>query len=59
MAVEVWLDRSHVRRVRFKDEQRVETVELWDFGIPLHALDWTRLPTFRSPKEAASLAGSS
>lgn len=56
MPVEVWIDSTHVRRVRFKGEHGVETVELWDFGIPVDGLDWTRLPTFRSPKEAAWLA---
>jgi len=56
LPIEVWVDESHVRRVRFERDDRVETVELWDFGTPLDAIDWTRLPTFRSPEEAESLA---
>jgi hypothetical protein len=58
MPVEVWIDSARVRRVRFTGEHRVETVELWDFGIPLDGLDWTRLPTFRSPAEAAWVTAS-
>jgi hypothetical protein len=57
LPLDVWLDGSHIRRVRFTSEvgrkQRRETLELWDFGVPLDDLDWTRLPTFRSPDEAA------
>jgi hypothetical protein len=25
------------------------TTELWDFGVSLEDLDWTRLPDFRNP----------
>jgi len=53
--IEVWLDDEHVRRVRFLPEHRVETLELWDFGVSPDDLDWTRLPTFRSSEEAAAL----
>lgn len=54
--VDVWLDDdAHVRRVRFVDEHRTDTLELWDLGVPVDDLDWTRLPTFRSPEEAAEL----
>ena len=53
---EVWIDDKHVRRIAFCSEQRTETLELWDFGIDVEDLDWTRLPTFRSPEEAAELA---
>jgi hypothetical protein len=49
LPIHVWLDESHVRRVRRASSDRIETVELWDFGAPLAALDWTRLPTFRTP----------
>ena len=56
LPVDVWLDDTHIRRIRFNSnqsgEQRSETLELWDFGARLDDLDWTRLPTFRSPKEA-------
>ena len=25
-------------------------VELWDFGVPVDSLDWSRLPSFRTPR---------
>jgi hypothetical protein len=53
LPVEVWADDRHVRRVRFRPEHRTETLELWHFGVPLDDLEWTCLPTFRSPEEAA------
>ena len=56
LAVAVWLDDAHIRRVRFASEHSTETLELWDFGTPVDDLDWTRLPTSRSPKEAARVA---
>lgn len=56
LPVEVCIDDEHVRRVRFRPEHRTETLELWDFGVPLDDLDWSRLPTFRSPREAAAVA---
>jgi hypothetical protein len=55
LPIEVWVDESHVRRIRFEHKDQVDTVELWDFGTPMDGLDWTRLPTFRSPEEADSL----
>jgi hypothetical protein len=24
------------------------TLELWDFGVPVDSLDWSRLPSFRA-----------
>ena len=56
LPIEVCLDDEHVRRVRFRPEHRTETVELWGFGVSLDDLDWRRLPTFRSPGEAAAVA---
>jgi hypothetical protein len=56
LPIEICLDDQHVRRVRFHPEHRTETLELWDFGVSLDDLDWSRLPTFRSPGEAAALA---
>jgi hypothetical protein len=52
----VWIDDLHVLRIAFCSPERTETLELWDFGVGLDDLDWTRLPTFRSPEEAARLA---
>ena len=52
----VWVDDQHVRRIRFEEHassrqasvSRVVTLELWDFGIPVDSLDWSRLPSFRT-----------
>jgi hypothetical protein len=52
----VWLDGQHVQRFqtvergsgRYARATKTETVELWDFGVPVDELDWTRLPTFRA-----------
>lgn len=57
LTADVWLDDSHIRRVRFtEDEHQTETIDLFDFGVSVHDLDWTRLPTFRSPAEASKVA---
>jgi hypothetical protein len=53
----VWIDGKHVRRFqtvergsgRYARATKTETVELWDFGVPVDELDWSRLPTFRTP----------
>ena len=53
----VWIDGQHVRRFqtvergsdRYALAARTETVELWDFGVPVDELDWSRLPSFRTP----------
>ena len=54
----VWIDSEHVRRfqavergsARFSRATTTETVELWDFGVPVDSLDWSRLPSFRTPR---------
>jgi hypothetical protein len=54
----VWIDGKHVRRFqtvergsgRYARATKTETVELWDFGVPVDELDWSRLPTFRTPR---------
>jgi hypothetical protein len=53
----VWIDDECIRR--FQTVERgsgrtarattTETVELWDFGVPVDELDWSRLPAFRTP----------
>jgi hypothetical protein len=52
LPLDVWLDQTYVRRVRFTREERfgreTEAIELWEFGVTVNHLDWTRLPTFRS-----------
>jgi hypothetical protein len=59
----VWIDGEHVRRIQLKrrrtlpgsaDESgfgvfREVTLELWDFGVSVSELDWSRLPSFRTP----------
>jgi hypothetical protein len=52
----VWVDDQHVRRIRFEEHAssgqasvtRIVTLELWDFGVPVSSLDWSRLPSFRA-----------
>lgn len=53
----VWVDDQHVRRVRSVEHgstrdvsfSGTRTLELWDFGVPVDSLDWSRLPSFRAP----------
>jgi hypothetical protein len=56
----VWIDGKHVRRIQLKQNWlpgpagepgdlgifREVTLELWDFGVPVNKLDWSRLPSF-------------
>jgi hypothetical protein len=54
----VWIDPEHVRRIEFTDlGSRHLVLELWDFGLDTAEYDWSRLPTFRSPSEAAYYSG--
>ena len=48
LPIEVWIGDGYIRRVRLCAEQRTQTLELWDFGVAVDDLDWTRLPAFRS-----------
>jgi hypothetical protein len=58
LPVTVWTDDRFIRRVQFDYEQKKPlTLELWDFDVPTDELDWSRLPTFKSPEEAAYHAG--
>jgi hypothetical protein len=53
----VWVDDEHVRRVRSEERgsrgdvsfSEIQTLELWDFGVPVDPLDWSRLPSLRAP----------
>jgi hypothetical protein len=57
-ALTVWTDGQYVRRVRFANQAVNDIspdlngygslihVELWDFGVPVTQLDWSRLPDF-------------
>jgi hypothetical protein len=62
LVLTVWIDGQHIRLVRFEDHAprdlepkqgdssaKVLTLELWDFGVPVQELDWSRLPTFHTP----------
>jgi hypothetical protein len=52
----VWIGGQHVQRLqtlergsgRYARATTTETVELWDFGVPVDDLDWSRLPDFRT-----------
>jgi hypothetical protein len=52
----VWVDDQHVRRIRLEGRDSIRwasvswtaTLELWDFGVPVDSLDWSRLPSFRA-----------
>jgi hypothetical protein len=58
LPVAVWTDDRFIRRVQICNESRKElTLELWDFDVARDDLDWSRLPTFKSPEEAACYAG--
>lgn len=48
LPAEVWIDESHVRRVRHDTRRTTTTVQFREFGTQLDQLDWTRLPTFGS-----------
>ncbi|MGH3292379.1 MAG: hypothetical protein ACRDP7_11275 [Trebonia sp.] len=52
----VWIDAEHVRRIQSEWRDRgpgrgswVRTLELWDFGVAVGSLDWSRLPRFVEP----------
>jgi hypothetical protein len=52
LPVTVWIDGQHVRRIRFEHSVAptyITTLDLWEFGVQAGDLDWSRLPTFRSP----------
>lgn len=53
----VWIDDERIRRIQSADRASDEhssvtkslTIELWDFGVAADSLDWSRLPSFRTP----------
>ncbi|HEY2575227.1 MAG TPA: hypothetical protein VGI74_02855 [Streptosporangiaceae bacterium] len=63
----VWVDDQHIRQVWFRDgsaedsgsvppELRVfidNTLELWDFGVLVSDLDWSRLPGVEPPPDTS------
>jgi len=47
LPVTVWIDGEHVRRVAFEQvgpASRRRVLELWEFGVAVDDLDWSRLP---------------
>lgn len=53
LPVEVWVDATRVRRIKFSDPEGsyasvATTLTLSGFGVDVDHLDWSRLPTFRS-----------
>ena len=48
----VWIDDEHVRRVRSlwraPSGSVIQVFELWEFGVPVGSLDWSRLPSFHA-----------
>jgi hypothetical protein len=56
----VWIDDRYIRRVRFSEGDTTSstlTLDLIEFEPGSSDLDWERLPTFRSPEEAAYITG--
>ena len=59
----VWVDDQRIRRFRTVERgsgrsvraTRTETVEFWDFGVPVDSLDWSRLPDFRTPAQSKTV----
>jgi hypothetical protein len=63
LALTVWTDGEHIRRIRFEERastgpppgptslsvSRQLTLDLWDFGVSVEELDWSRLPSFMTP----------
>jgi hypothetical protein len=55
----VWIDDEYIRQIQLAEHASNEhsstsetrTTELWDFGVPVSSLDWSRLPTFRTPAD--------
>ncbi|SDS23346.1 hypothetical protein [Microlunatus soli] len=52
---QLWIGDGYLRRIRFAADNSVTEITLSDFGAQLDDLDWSRLPTFRSPDEAAAV----
>ncbi len=54
----VWIDDHHIRRIQFQERassrqsslSKNHALELWDFGVPVDGLDWSRLPNFHTPE---------
>lgn len=46
----VWADDQHIRKIQYEEGgssvSKKHALELWDFGVPVDWLDWSRLPSF-------------
>ena len=59
----VWVDDQRILRFRTIERgegrsvraTKTETVEFWDFGVPVDSLDWSRLPSFRTPASSQAV----
>lgn len=51
LPLQIWIGGGYLRRVRFSEDNSVLELTLSDFGAEIDDLDWSRLPTFRSPEE--------
>jgi hypothetical protein len=56
----VWMGEEYVHRIQSEERAsgrstvvRTVTIELWDFGVPVDSIDWSRLPSFRMPGNGA------
>jgi hypothetical protein len=53
----VWIDDAHIRRIesaehavdQYSSVSKRLTIELWDFGVAIDSLDWSRLSSFCAP----------
>ena len=47
-----WIDDEHVRRIQSvwqaPSGSVIQTFDLWEFGVPVGSLDWSRLPSFHA-----------
>ena len=52
LPLDVWIDGTHVRRVRYGNwighGKGALALELWDFGVSTDHLDWSRLPAWQA-----------
>ena len=56
LPITVWTEPEYIHQIHFDDPEGQEldrqlTLELWDFGTASGELDWSRLPTFRTPAD--------
>jgi len=59
----VWMGEEYIHRIQSEERAsgrstvvRTVTIELWDFDVPVGSIDWSRLPSFRTPGDDAEHA---